>query len=256
MSPTTIDCRSARELILDQQRGRLNEEQAEFLRVHLKSCADCQTYARSELALTDVLTSKLPRFMAPPSLKERIALAWPHAPAQRSQLRRAFMPVLAAAAAFAIGVGGSFAYWGGAERQMVVSEAVNDHLRSLEGAPLSVVTGGLHEVRPWFGGKIDFAPSVAFAGDADFPLQGGAVERFLDRQAAVFVYKRRLHTISLFVVRSDGLSFPVEGRRVVTARGFTVVLWKKDDQGFALVSDLGQSELFDLQQRIAASSRE
>jgi len=135
---------------------------------------------------------------------------------------------------------------------MVVTEAVNDHLRSLEGAPLSEVTGGLHEVRPWFGGKIDFAPSVTFAGDADFPMQGGAVERFLDRRAAVFVYKRRLHTISLFVVRSEGLGFPLEGRRITAARGFTVVLWKNDDQGFALVSDLGRPELLDLQQRIVA----
>ena len=256
MSPTTMDCRQARTFILDQQRGRLNEEQADILRVHLESCADCQAYARSELALTDVLASKLPRFTAPPSLKKRIALAWPHAPPQRSQLKRAFVPVLAAAAAFAIGVGATFAYWGGAERQMVVSEAVNDHLRTLEGAPLSMVTGGLHEVRPWFGGKLEFAPSVAFAGDADFPLQGGAVERFLDRRAAVFVYKRRLHAISLFVVRSDGLSFPVEGRSITTARGFTVLLWKKDDQGFALVSDLGRSDLLDLQQRIVASGRE
>jgi anti-sigma factor RsiW len=256
MSPTPMNCRDARALILDQQRNRLNQDQADVLREHLESCVDCQAYANSERALTDVLTRTMPHFTAPPELKKRITLAWPHARPQGSQLKRAFMPVLAAAAAFAIGVGGTFAYWGGAERQMVVSEAVNDHLRSLEGAPLSVVTGGLHEVKPWFGGKIDFAPSVTFVGDADFPLQGGAVERFLDRRAAQFVYKRRLHTISLFVVRSDGLSFPAEGRRVVTARGFTVVLWKKDDQGFALVSDLGQSELLDLQQRIVASSRE
>jgi anti-sigma factor RsiW len=254
MSPT-LDCREARALIIDQQRGRLNDEQAGVLRGHLESCVDCQAYVRSERALTDVLSSKLPRFTAPSSLKSRIALAWPQAPSQRRH-RRALVPVLAAAAAFAMGVGGTFAYWGGAERQMVVSEAVNDHLRSLEGAPLSVVTGGLHEVRPWFGGKIDFAPSVAFAGDADFPLQGGGVERFLDRRAAMFVYKRRLHTISLFVVRAEGLSFPVEGHRVTTSRGFTVVLWKKDDQGFALVSDLGRDELLDLKHRIVASGGE
>jgi anti-sigma factor RsiW len=251
-----MDCRDARDLILDQQRDRLSNEQAEVLRVHLESCVDCRAYANSERATTDVLTSALPHFTAPPLLKKRIALAWSHAPPQRGLMRRALVPVLAAAAAFAIGAGGTLAYRGGAERQMVVSEAVNDHLRTLEGAPLSEVTGGLHEVKPWFGGKIDFAPSVAFAGDADFSMQGGAVERFLDRRAAVFVYKRRLHAISLFVVRSEGLSFPVVGRRVTAARGFTVVLWTKDDQGFALVSDLDQSELLNLHQRIVASGRD
>jgi anti-sigma factor RsiW len=128
-------------------------------------------------------------------------------------------------------------------------EAVNDHLRILGGAPLAQVTGGLHEVKPWFGGKLDFAPAVAFAGDEDFPLQGGAVEAFLDRRAAVFVYKRRLHTASLFVVDAHGRGFPVS-LRTENVRGFNVALWTEGSQGYALVSDLNLPELLDLQKRI------
>src|SRR5262249_47486623 len=45
---------------------------------------------------------------------------------------------------------------------------------------LEVEAGGIHQVKPWFAGKLDFAPVIAFGGDADFPLQGGAVEYFLD----------------------------------------------------------------------------
>jgi anti-sigma factor RsiW len=121
----------------------------------------------------------------------------------------------------------------------------------LEGAPLAQVAGGLHEVKPWFGGKLDFAPAVRFAGNDDFPLQGGAVEPFLDRRAAVFVYKRRLHTSSLFVVRDEGLAFPTS-LRTQTVRGFNVALWRTDGQGYALVSDLNLPELLELQAEIAA----
>jgi hypothetical protein len=61
-----------------------------------------------------------------------------------------------------------------AQELRLEEESVNDHLRLLAGAPLTTVTGGLHEVKPWFGGKLDFAPSLHFAGDGDFPLMGGA----------------------------------------------------------------------------------
>ena len=121
----------------------------------------------------------------------------------------------------------------------------------LEGAPLAKVTGGLHEVKPWFGGKLDFAPAVAFAGDAEFPLAGGAVEPFLDRRAAIFVFKRRLHTASLFVVMADGLAFPRDVR-TQTIRGFNVILWRSGEQGYALASDLNLPELAALQKLIAA----
>ena len=93
--------------------------------------------------------------------------------------------------------------------------------------------------------------SVQFAGNDDFPLQGGAVEPFLDRRAAVFVYRRRLHTASLFVVEGDGLAFPTT-LRTGTVRGFNFALWESDGQGYALVSDLNLPELLELQSAIAA----
>src|SRR5438094_10601714 len=91
----------------------------------------------------------------------------------------------------------------------MVAEAVNDHLRLLSSQhPLDVESGGLHQVKPWFGGRLDFAPVVTFEGDADFPLKGGSVAYFRDRKAAVFVYARRLHPISLLVFRADSLPWP------------------------------------------------
>jgi len=160
---------------------------------------------------------------------------------------------IAAAAALTLVVGGSTALFvqPRSELRQLESETVNDHLRILGGAPLAMVTGGLHEVKPWFGGKLDFAPAVRFAGNEEFPLQGGAVEPFLDRRAAVFVYKRRLHTASLFVVPSDGLPFPASVRTGIV-RGFSVALWKAEGQGYALVSDLNRPEILELQAKIAS----
>jgi hypothetical protein len=35
----------------------------------------------------------------------------------------------------------------------------------------------------WFEGRLDFAPVVAFEGDAEFPLKGGAIGYFLRTSA-------------------------------------------------------------------------
>ena len=56
--------------------------------------------------------------------------------------------------------------------------AVNDHLRVLASQhPLDIESGGIHQVKPWFEGRLDFAPVVSFLGDEEFPLRGGAVVR-------------------------------------------------------------------------------
>ena len=82
----------------------------------------------------------------------------------------------------------------------MVTEAVNDHIRVVSSSrPVEIESGGIHQVKPWFTGRLEFAPRVAFSGDADFPLVGGSIGYFRDRRAAVFVFKRRLHIITLLI---------------------------------------------------------
>ena len=140
---------------------------------------------------------------------------------------------------------------------------MNDHVRVLIAQqPLEVRSGGIHQVRPWFAGRLDFAPVVAFGGDEEFPLQGGAVGYFLDRKAAVLVYGHRLHTISLFVFRAEGLRWPRHGLTPVgaahayadTTRGFNALLWRRDDLGYVLVSDVEPAALRTLAARLAPGS--
>jgi anti-sigma factor RsiW len=101
---------------------------------------------------------------------------------------------------------------------------------------------------------------LSFAGDNEIPLRGGAMAWFLDRKAAAFVYGLRLHTVTLFVFRPDGLPWPTSGweragtREVYRAggRGFTVVLWRAHGLGYALVSDVDSRELLELAARFGS----
>ncbi|HVU49777.1 MAG TPA: hypothetical protein VHL80_03765, partial [Polyangia bacterium] len=140
----------------------------------------------------------------------------------------------------------------------LTDEAVSDHLRVVASTrPPEIESGGIHQVKPWFTGRVDFAPRVAFAGDDGFPLVGGSLGYVRDRKAAVFEFRRRLHQISLLVFPASGMPWPdggvpLAGRTVHegSSRGFSVLLWRDGDLGYALVSDVARAELETLVPRI------
>jgi anti-sigma factor RsiW len=120
----------------------------------------------------------------------------------------------------------------------VANEAVGDHQRVLASRDLGVESNDLHNVKPWFAGKLDFVPPVTFLGDDEFPLRGGDVAVFLGHKAAAFVYARRLHVISLFVFEARDVPTGEQ-----TIRGFHVSTWGAGGFGFALVSDVNWEDL-------------
>jgi anti-sigma factor RsiW len=119
----------------------------------------------------------------------------------------------------------------------VAAEAVGDHQRVLASRGLGVEASDMHQVKPWFAGKLDFVPPVTFLGDDEFPLRGGDVAVFLGHKAAAFVFARRLHVVTLLVFEGDAPDAEQ------TIRGFHVATWSHDGFGFALVSDVNWDDL-------------
>jgi len=128
-----------------------------------------------------------------------------------------------------------------------IDEAVGDHLR-IVGAPhpLDVESNDLHNVKPWFTGRLDFVPPVSFVGDDEFRLRGGSLAVFQGHKAAAFVFQRRLHTITLLAY-PDAATRP---RDEATTRGFHVITWAGGGIGMALVSDIGWDDLRQLEIRV------
>ncbi len=275
-----MDCETARTHLLDEQRGKLSGELRGELSAHLEGCAACRRVEAGERALTDLLELRLPQRPAPIALKRRLAERWLPPPGSSAaealprqsaqpprRRRRALLASAAGGLALAAAMLLFYILRGPTEADLALArlseEATNDHLRVLASDhPLEIESGGMHQVKPWFTGKLDFAPVVPFLGDDEFPLKGGAVGYFLDRKAAIFEYQRRLHTISLFVFRAGGLSFPARGAqpmgrvaaRATVVRGFSVLLWRDGELGYALVSDLNPNELFQLGLKVAGGS--
>jgi anti-sigma factor RsiW len=238
-----MKCEDARERMLEARRGADVPE----LAAHLETCEACRLENEADAAL-DVALGKLPRADTPASLRRDIET-------RIRPRRRSRASMLVAIALIAVIV--AIVAWRrpAAASDPMITEAVNDHLRVLYAdKPVEIASGGIHQVKPWFAGRLDFAPVMPFAGDDDFPLEGGSVAYFLDRKAAAFVFKRRLHTITVFVFRAEGL--PWRGlSSEASSRGFNTILFRSGDLGYALVSDVDQNDLHMLATRIGYAAR-
>src|SRR5215470_233265 len=102
------------------------------------------------------------------------------------------------------------------------TELVADHVRALGTGPLTqVVSTNRHTVKPWFQGRIDYAPPVIDLATDGFPLKGGRIEHVRGNTVATLAYSRDLHMIDLFVWPSDAKAEPVRS----VNRGFNVLYW-------------------------------
>lgn len=116
---------------------------------------------------------------------------------------------------------------------------VADHVRALQVGPLTqVVSTDRHTVKPWFQGRLDFAPPVLDFGPQGFPLMGGRIEAVRGNDVATLAYARNGHVIDVFIWPSSAQQAPVRSVR----RGFNVVHWADASMQYWAVSDLDREE--------------
>jgi anti-sigma factor RsiW len=128
-------------------------------------------------------------------------------------------------------------------------DIATSHIRSLMADHLmDVVSTDQHTVKPWFDGKLDFAPPVQDFASAGYPLAGGRLDYLENRKIAVLIYHRALHIINLYVwpAQDNGSS----AVNVQTVQGYNVLSWKKNGFEFRAVSDLNTAELRDFAQLV------
>jgi anti-sigma factor RsiW len=119
------------------------------------------------------------------------------------------------------------------------SQLAAAHVRSLLASHLTdVASSDQHTVKPWFLGKVDFAPPVIDLAQKEFPLVGGRLDYIGGRVVPALVYKRHGHAINLFVWPEGSLQASTG-----TLGGYHIVSWNQGGFTYATVSDLNEKEL-------------
>jgi len=215
----------------------LTEQEATPVRTHVRSCVYCFQRAQDREVLRRALRT-LPYYDAPTRLGVTIAARG----TAHSVMPKARGWAIAATLLIAAGAGIGVRAWTRMHIRNVIAEQVMArHVNALATQHLvDVRSSDQHTVKPWFQGKLDFAPPVFDLADEGFPLLGGRVDTIDGRTFAALVYQRRLHIITTFVSNAED---PIPEDLVETIRGFHERHWTDHGMCFWTVSDLNEEEL-------------
>jgi len=241
-----LSCAEKRVLIDGFLDGELDAVRSLEIEAHLKACPSCSRLLESHGALRYAINAGSLAYRAPAKLERSIRAALPQEvrPVRTGGVFPWRWLSLAASAAFALALA-----WGLAQRvatpsaeELLAREAVSSHVRSLMAAHLTDVTStDQHTVKPWFDGKLDFAPPVHDFAEAGFPLLGGRLDYLNGRPVAALVYQRRKHFINLFIWPANDAGDAAE--KAATQQGYNILHWRQAGMNFWAVSDVNAADL-------------
>jgi len=244
MSPDKMDDHRRLHAYLD---GELDPAAALELEHRLADDARLRAVYERLREMSAAIREKADYYAAPPRVAARL-VRQAEAPARGASWLAWLRPVPALAAALLIGAGLGYFVMQPGEEDVLAREVVASHVRAtLAGQLIEVASSDQHTVKPWLSAHLPFSPPVAdFAADG-FPLVGARVEYLGGKPAAVLVYRRRLHTIDLYVApgtTAAGGPFVKDG--------FSVERFSQDGMRYWAVSDVEGRELEHFARLVAA----
>ena len=210
--------------------GELDTAATAALSSHVRDCPACTALAADLTVLSAQLRREILSEPAPPALRRSLETAIALRP-RRAPPVFGFLAGAAMAAAVTLAV---------LPRPDTEPDLLTSHLRALQPGHLTdVLSSDQHTVKPWFDGRIDYAPPVTDFSDQGFPLVGGRLDYLAGRPVAALVYRRDRHPIDLYIwpATTDTAS------GTETRNGYTIIRWTAGGMTFRAVSALNHAEL-------------
>jgi anti-sigma factor RsiW len=228
--------------------GELDLVRAVEIEQHLQGCAACTRVYRNQQALHTALASAAGAlyYTAPAGLQKRIQESVRKAEPERSSRWVFPWRNLSLVAAVAVLLLASWAVLRLASAPtgdaLLAQEVLAGHVRSLQANHLGdVISTDQHTVKPWFDGKIDFAPPVTDFAAQGFPLWGGRLDYLDNRPVAALVYQKQKHFINVFIwpATQGGSATP----QALTQQGYNLEHWVQGGMNYWVISDVNSADL-------------
>ncbi len=244
-----MSCQTAQELIHGYVDGELDLARSLEVEQHIQQCQVCASAYRNQTALRDAFKDNSLYHSAPEKLEKRIRSSL-RREANAEVDRRSFgWRWLQVGAALAVVFLIAFVIWRAAPGlrpsgdELLAQEIVSNHVRSLqlENHRTDVISSDQHTVKPWFDGKLDFAPPVKDFSSQGFPLVGGRLEYLNNRAVAALIYQRQKHYINLYIwpAEQSNATSEIAAKR----QGYNLLHWTNSGMNYWAISDLNGVEL-------------
>ncbi|TAJ82185.1 anti-sigma factor [Reyranella sp.] len=234
-----MDCPTCEAMVEPYLDGELPAGESVHFEAALDACPECKAKL-VHLRSLRVQIRELPTARTPDLLRARIERELRvDTPAPRVWPRRT---ALAASLLLAVGAGWLGGRFVGQEGSRETDELIAGYLRiGLGDRPVDVASSDSHTVKPWFAGRIDYAPPVYDLTSAGFPLLGGRVEMLDRRRIAVLVYRRNQHRIalSLWPTTMSGDAAP----EVSEGDGFAIARWRHGGFEMRAIGDIAPKSM-------------
>lgn len=242
-----MNCQQIQKLIHAYHDGQLDVANTLQVDEHLADCPACFNSTRQLSALSSAIKESALHFSAPADLRRSITAAIEQVEKSERETTTPARPWFhysgwAAAAVFLIAATLSFRMSAVHRDDQMLAELTASHVRALMVDHLTDVTStDQHTVKPWFDGKLDFAPPVKELRESGFPLLGGRLDVIDGHPAAALVYGRQKHYLNLFIWPTPAPE-PVEPHSD-QRHGYNIIQWSDGKMAFSVVSDLNETEL-------------
>jgi len=245
-----MQCEDARELVSALIDGEVAGAQKRELSTHIASCPICTGLANDYRSIGKQLRARYER--APAYLTEKIQASLAREriagrPLRSFDWRQAMRQ--AAVVLCSVGVSALLTWHlaqSSGEQAHSQRDIIAAHMRSLvQESPTQIASSDRHTVKPWFTGRIDFAPPVKDLAANDFALVGGRLDIVGERRVAAVVYKRRQHIINVFMWPAS--SSETSDLRTISSKGYNILSWTAGGTTYWAVSDLNAVEMGELQ---------
>ncbi|HSB26871.1 MAG TPA: anti-sigma factor [Pyrinomonadaceae bacterium] len=244
-----MTCQQTQELLHGYLDGELDPLGNLNIERHFDDCEKCAIEYRNQLALRSMISGRAQYFEAPDMLKKRIQNAIREESKDALESRHVshwWWRIAAGVAAFALLAALVWMFLSMRTRptsaDLLAQEVVSSHVRSMMANHLTdVLSSDQHTVKPWFDGKLDFAPVVKDLAPEGFPLVGGRLDYLSNRTVAALVYQRRKHYINLFVWPANDAN--TSSIKESARQGFNVMCWTAGGTNYCAVSDVNSNDL-------------
>ena len=219
---------------------------------HLDSCAECRMEVQTQTAISARMRQEAPRFPAPERLAASVARIGQELPASKPGRWNwnwnwsGNWPRAASLAAMllVLAVGLNFGLQSWQRPDALANEVVAGHVRALEADHLyDIASSDQHTVKPWFHGKLDFAPPVVDLAGQGYALAGGRLDYLGGQRVAALVYMRRQHPINLFIAAAHEGRASRQAAKGLERRGYQLLHWQAGGLDYWAVSDIPAAEL-------------